>query len=81
MKTPKTRYLDLVLNNFEYIRVNLLYYRKEWAQKILNCNKHFNDFSILLPNVVSALESLWTDKGVREGVARGFEYELNDSAL
>ena len=54
---------------------------KEWAQKIRNCDKYFDEFSTLLPTVISSLESLWADKGVREGVARGFEYELNDSAL
>jgi len=30
---------------------------------------------------MTALKNLWNDKGVREAVARGFEYELNDSAL
>ncbi|KAH6943796.1 hypothetical protein HPB50_027361 [Hyalomma asiaticum] len=35
----------------------------------------------MLPFVASALKNLWNDKGVRLAVARGFEYELNDSAL
>ena len=32
-------------------------------------------------DVCQALKSLWHDKGVRTAVARGYEYELNDSAI
>jgi len=40
-------------------------------------DKSFN----ILPNVAIALQALWQDRGVRLAVARGYEYELNDSAI
>lgn len=36
---------------------------------------------MVLPNVAASLHALWSDRGVRLAVARGYEYELNDSAL
>lgn len=38
------------------------------------------DFAVI-PNVAASLQTLWSDRGVRLAVARGYEYELNDSAL
>lgn len=35
----------------------------------------------VIPNVAHALQVLWSDRGVRLAVTRGYEYELNDSAL
>lgn len=43
--------------------------------------KYFDDYIVLFPHLEYALKTLWEDNGVREAVARGFEYELNDSAL
>jgi guanine nucleotide-binding protein subunit alpha len=36
---------------------------------------------VLLPVVAVAMQQLWQDAGVRRAVARGYEYELNDSAV
>ncbi|KAF4521692.1 hypothetical protein B566_EDAN017179 [Ephemera danica] len=35
----------------------------------------------MIPAVISSLHALWQDRGVRLAVARGYEYELNDSAI
>ncbi|KAL1482701.1 hypothetical protein MTO96_033619 [Rhipicephalus appendiculatus] len=54
---------------------------KMYAQTVLSCQCCFDESMTMLPFVASALKNLWNDKGVRLAVARGFEYELNDSAL
>lgn len=36
---------------------------------------------VVIPNVAASLQALWSDRGIRLAVARGYEYELNDSAL
>ncbi|CAG2104373.1 unnamed protein product [Medioppia subpectinata] len=69
-----------IIHNDGYTKDEMRGFR-EFAQQILNCNRYYDEFTTLIPNVVTALKSLWKDKGIREGVARGFEYELNDSAL
>lgn len=51
------------------------------AQVILTCNNSFDHNKNMLPDVGRALKYLWHDKGVRSAVARGYEYELNDSAI
>ena len=51
------------------------------AQTILTCNSSFDHNRNMLEDVSKALKSLWHDKGVRTAVARGYEYELNDSAI
>ena len=74
--------MKYVLIGMRYLHINYeIADNKEWAKIILDCNQYYNEFLTLLPKVVSALKSLWSDKGVRQGVARGFEYELNDSAV
>ena len=35
----------------------------------------------MLKYVWDALQLLWRDKGVRKAVSKGYEYELNDSAI
>ena len=35
----------------------------------------------MLPPVHAALKYLWQDRGVRKAVSKGYEYELNDSAI
>ncbi|OTF73133.1 hypothetical protein BLA29_013839 [Euroglyphus maynei] len=54
---------------------------QELAKDLILCNKYFDDYHILFPHLQYALKTLWQDNGVRKAVARGFEYELNDSAL
>ena len=51
------------------------------AQVIISCNSSFDQNKNMLVDVTKALKSLWHDKGVRTAVARGYEYELNDSAI
>ncbi|GLD49341.1 guanine nucleotide-binding protein G(o) subunit alpha-like protein [Lates japonicus] len=51
---------------------------KERAQAVLQC---LGDDQELLPFVAHAFCALWADQGVRAAVARGYEFDLNDSAL
>ncbi|XP_054168106.1 guanine nucleotide-binding protein G(o) subunit alpha-like [Oppia nitens] len=89
MKSFRLTILDNLVTSMKYVLIGMRFLsinyeiadNKEFAQLILNCNQYYDEFSTLVPNIVTALQSLWIDKGVREGVARGFEYELNDSAL
>lgn len=52
-----------------------------YAQIVLSATSCFNLEFAVIPNVAAALQTLWSDRGVRLAVARGYEYELNDSAL
>ncbi|KAI2796753.1 Guanine nucleotide-binding protein subunit alpha-13 [Blomia tropicalis] len=54
---------------------------KNLAKKLIVCDKYFDEDIILFPHLEKSLKTLWNDTGVKEAVARGFEYELNDSAL
>ncbi|KAH9502062.1 Guanine nucleotide-binding protein subunit alpha-13 [Dermatophagoides farinae] len=54
---------------------------QELAKDLILCNKYFDDYHILFPHIEYTIKTLWQDNGVRKAVARGFEYELNDSAL
>lgn len=51
------------------------------AQTVLACQRCFDSNRNMLPHIGVALQALWSDRGVRLAVARGFEYELNDSAI
>ncbi|KAM9393658.1 guanine nucleotide-binding protein G(o) subunit alpha-like [Pholidichthys leucotaenia] len=51
------------------------------AACILSCSQCLGGDQELLPFVAHALCALWGDQGVRAAAARGYEYELNDSAL
>ena len=51
------------------------------AQVILSCQCCYDDALVMLPAVAVALQQLWKDAGVRRAVSRGYEYELNDSAI
>lgn len=51
------------------------------AHSVLSCGRCFDEEQVLFPFLSHALSCLWADQGVRAAVARGFEYELNDSAL
>lgn len=48
---------------------------------VLSSRSCFDMSFTVLPNVAASLQALWSDRGVRLAVARGYEYELNDSAL
>lgn len=71
-----------VLNGMGLLRINLETAKnKMHAQTILSCQCCFDELYRMLPYVSNSLKVLWNDKGVRLAVARGYEYELNDSAI
>lgn len=51
------------------------------AHSVLSCGRCFDEEQVLFPFLGHALSCLWADQGVRAAVSRGYEYELNDSAL
>ena len=51
------------------------------AQTILSCVRFYDEDYNMYRFVGNALKSLWNDGGVRRAVSRGYEYELNDSAI
>lgn len=51
------------------------------AHSVLSCGRCFDEEQVLFPFISHALSCLWADQGVRSAAARGYEYELNDSAL
>ncbi|XP_018330631.1 guanine nucleotide-binding protein G(o) subunit alpha isoform X4 [Agrilus planipennis] len=74
--------MKYVLTGMGLLRINLEHIRnKIHAQVILQARSCFDMSFQVLPNVAASLQALWSDRGVRLAVARGYEYELNDSAL
>ncbi|XP_061830131.1 guanine nucleotide binding protein (G protein) alpha v1 isoform X1 [Nerophis lumbriciformis] len=51
------------------------------ARSILSSSQCMGDDQELLPFVAHAFCALWADLGVRAAASRGYEFELNDSAL
>lgn len=51
------------------------------ARSVLSCSQCLDDDQELLPFVAHAFCALWADHGVRTAAARGYEFDLNDSAL
>ncbi|TUK25539.1 Guanine nucleotide-binding protein G(o) subunit alpha [Bagarius yarrelli] len=56
-------------------------FEKVHAHSVLSCGRCFDEEQVLFPFISHALSCLWADQGVRSAAARGYEYELNDSAL
>ncbi|XP_054635777.1 guanine nucleotide binding protein (G protein) alpha v1 isoform X2 [Dunckerocampus dactyliophorus] len=54
---------------------------KVHAHSVLSCARSFDEDQLLFPFLSHALSCLWADQGVRAAVARGYEYQLNDSAV
>ncbi|XP_031419997.1 guanine nucleotide binding protein (G protein) alpha v1 isoform X2 [Clupea harengus] len=54
---------------------------KDHAQSVLACDWCTGKDAELLPFLAQAFCCLWADQGVRAAAARGYEYQLNDSAL
>uniref|UniRef100_A0A672Y485 Guanine nucleotide-binding protein G(o) subunit alpha-like n=1 Tax=Sphaeramia orbicularis TaxID=375764 RepID=A0A672Y485_9TELE len=54
---------------------------KVHAHSVLSCGRCFDEEQVLFPFLSHALSCLWADQGVRAAATRGYEYELNDSAL
>ncbi|XP_046990505.1 guanine nucleotide-binding protein G(o) subunit alpha-like [Schistocerca americana] len=74
--------MKYVLSGMGLLRINLQSHKNKWhAQTILTSSSCFDKQFNVLPDVANALHELWADRGVRLAVARGYEYELNDSAL
>lgn len=74
--------MKYVLTGMGLLRINLENPKNRMhAQVILTCQTSFDHNKNMLPEVSRALKSLWHDKGVRTAVSRGYEYELNDSAI
>ncbi|XP_015227656.1 PREDICTED: guanine nucleotide-binding protein G(o) subunit alpha-like [Cyprinodon variegatus] len=74
--------MKIVLHGMGKLRINLAYKKnKIQARSILSCSQCLGDDQELLPFVAQAFCALWSDPGVRAAAARGYEYELNDSAL
>ncbi|KAJ9573892.1 hypothetical protein L9F63_008752 [Diploptera punctata] len=74
--------MKYVLTGMGLLRINLQSAKnKAHAQTVLISNTCFDKSFNILPNVALALQALWQDRGVRLAVARGYEYELNDSAI
>ncbi|PWA16965.1 hypothetical protein CCH79_00012696 [Gambusia affinis] len=74
--------MKFVLHGMGVLRINLANSRnKVHAHSVLSCGRCFDEEQVLLPFLSHALSCLWADQGVRAAAARGYEYELNDSAL
>lgn len=74
--------MKYVLAGMGLLRINLEHSRnKAHAQLVLTSRSCFDMNFLVLPDVAASLQALWSDRGVRLAVARGYEYELNDSAL
>lgn len=61
--------------------VKYLFVVQGHAQTILMATCSFDKTFMMLREVSIAIQALWQDRGVRLAVARGYEYELNDSAI
>lgn len=74
--------MKFVLQGMGMLRINLANKKnKMHARSILSCSQCLGEDQELLPFVAHAFCALWADTGVRAAAARGYEFELNDSAL
>ncbi|KAK3528309.1 hypothetical protein QTP86_030867 [Hemibagrus guttatus] len=74
--------MKFVLHGMGVLRINLANSKnKVHAHSVLSCGRCFDEEQVLFPFISHALSCLWADQGVRSAAARGYEYELNDSAL
>ncbi|XP_041853559.1 guanine nucleotide-binding protein G(o) subunit alpha-like isoform X2 [Melanotaenia boesemani] len=74
--------MKIVLQGMGMLRINLANKKnKVHARSILSCSQCVGEDQELLPFVARAFFALWADHGVRTAAARGYEFELNDSAL
>ncbi|KAM6957126.1 guanine nucleotide-binding protein G(o) subunit alpha-like [Aplochiton taeniatus] len=74
--------MKCVLRGMGMLRIDLSNKNnKTHARSILSCSQCFGEDCELLPFVAHAFCALWADQGVRAAAARGFEFQLNDSAL
>ncbi|XP_037619292.1 guanine nucleotide binding protein (G protein) alpha v1 isoform X2 [Sebastes umbrosus] len=74
--------MKFVLHGMGVLRINLANSRnKVHAHSVLSCGRCFDEDQVLFPFLSHALSCLLADQGVRAAASRGYEYELNDSAL
>ncbi|TDH02964.1 hypothetical protein EPR50_G00157900 [Perca flavescens] len=74
--------MKFVLQGMGMLRINLANKKnKMHAHSILSCSQCLGEDQELLPFVAHAICALWADQGVQAAAARGYEFELNDSAL
>lgn len=74
--------MKYVLTGMGLLRINLEHSsNKIYAEIVLSMPSCFDMEFKIIDNVRGALKVLWKDRGVRLAVARGYDYELNDSAL
>ncbi|XP_037544935.1 guanine nucleotide-binding protein G(o) subunit alpha [Nematolebias whitei] len=74
--------MKIVLRGMGQLRINVTNEdNKMHACSILSCSQCLGEDQELLHSVGQALCALWSDEAVRAAAARGYEYELNDSAL
>ncbi|XP_053706656.1 guanine nucleotide-binding protein G(o) subunit alpha-like isoform X1 [Synchiropus splendidus] len=74
--------MKFVLRGMGILRINLANKKnKVHARAILSCSQCLGEDQELIPFVAHAFCALWADQGVRAAAARGWEFELNDSAL
>lgn len=74
--------MKYVLSGMGILRINLEHIsNKAYAEVILSSPSCFDMEFRIIDKVRVALKVLWKDRGVRYAVARGYDYELNDSAL
>ncbi|CAJ1075087.1 guanine nucleotide-binding protein G(o) subunit alpha-like [Xyrichtys novacula] len=74
--------MKFVLQGMGILRINLANKNnKKHARSVLSCSQCLGDDHELLPFVAHAFCALWSDQGVRAAASRGYEFELNDSAL
>ncbi|XP_056144556.1 guanine nucleotide-binding protein G(o) subunit alpha-like [Lampris incognitus] len=74
--------MKFVLHGMGMLRINLANKKnKVHARSILACSQCLGEDQELLPFVAYAFCALLADQGVRAATARGYEFELNDSAV
>lgn len=74
--------MKYVLTGMGLLRINLEHsVNKSYAEVVLASPSCFDMEFKIIDRVRSALKVLWKDRGIRMAVARGYDYELNDSAL
>lgn len=74
--------MKYVLTGMGLLRINLEHQsNKRYAEAVLSSPSCFDMEFKIVDNVRTALKVLWKDRGIRMAVVRGYDYELNDSAL
>ncbi|XP_037332306.2 guanine nucleotide-binding protein G(o) subunit alpha-like isoform X2 [Pungitius pungitius] len=83
-KNNKRTSVEVIAQHYDHHRpTDLFGPGRFWtcARSVLSCDRCLGDDQELLPFVAHAVCALWADQGVRAAAARGYEFELNDSAL